>query len=567
MSFFDQIGRTISLPFPNKQQILGVSGLAHHKDFPDLWTGVSENIPGSGNDLEDRYPLTSLPRLHHMKLDFDKGTVEFLNDYQTIIDHADGLKIEDMALVPPSTDVTANDSFANGQWFHDLTQQDAWLVSEANSRLVETNQFLSKDFGAPDLSSFDSETFTTSRLVRVDIATGEILEEADIPDFAQWDQSYDWESTMCIGDRPFQGLHALSIVPVPSDSDDESTEFDYIMFVGIQAALFQDGSTPTEFQGSATRVLVYGLTKNNNDNRFASTAKYIKSFRYDTSHLTMKSYQKGARHFNALFGFLALDNHQLLVVETEDLLSFGKNGQSIINRIFYVNLSDDKNTVNDECDSLLDCPSTHAPTKFLVWERIGDKQLDGLAWGPLVNGTKTIAMTFENDDQVGLHLELYALKSNSFTDAVEWVEIDTREVIQKQIAVAVIVASCLIAVIWILQVYFVSRKNKMNKMLTIIDTTTKKHENNNDGDAEDKALLNNADVITPSTQNDWKKKYAIVSAMLNSFLVGGLTFGYSGIVLILRKEGIFAENCACGSFWYVDHTENYVYYLYCVCTF
>ena len=35
---------------------------------------------------------------------------------------------------------------------------------------------------------------------------------------------------------------------------------------------------------------------------------------------------------------------------------------------------------------------------------------------------------------------------------------------------------------------------------------------------------------------------------MNSFLVGGVTFGYSGMVLILRKEGVYADNCACGSF-------------------
>ncbi len=44
-------------------------------------------------------------------------------------------------------------------------------------------------------------------------------------------------------------------------------------------------------------------------------------------------------------------------------------------------------------------------------------------------------------------------------------------------------------------------------------------------------------------------RYAMASAMMNSFLVGGVTFGYSGMVLILRKEGIYSESCSCGSFW------------------
>jgi hypothetical protein len=36
--------------------------------------------------------------------------------------------------------------------------------------------------------------------------------------------------------------------------------------------------------------------------------------------------------------------------------------------------------------------------------------------------------------------------------------------------------------------------------------------------------------------------------MLNSFLVGGVTFGFSGMSLILREEGTYAEQCSCGSF-------------------
>ncbi len=44
-------------------------------------------------------------------------------------------------------------------------------------------------------------------------------------------------------------------------------------------------------------------------------------------------------------------------------------------------------------------------------------------------------------------------------------------------------------------------------------------------------------------------RYAMASAMMNSFLVGGVTFGYSGMVLILRKEGVYSDSCSCGSFW------------------
>lgn len=51
------------------------------------------------------------------------------------------------------------------------------------------------------------------------------------------------------------------------------------------------------------------------------------------------------------------------------------------------------------------------------------------------------------------------------------------------------------------------------------------------------------------TGKKWQyKHYCLFSVMINSFLIGGLTFGYSGMVLILREEGVFAGNCAVSSF-------------------
>lgn len=44
------------------------------------------------------------------------------------------------------------------------------------------------------------------------------------------------------------------------------------------------------------------------------------------------------------------------------------------------------------------------------------------------------------------------------------------------------------------------------------------------------------------------KHYALATSMLNSFLVGGVTFGFSGMSLMLRQEGAYASQCACGSF-------------------
>ena len=194
-------------------------------------------------------------------------------------------------------------------------------------------------------------------------------------------------SRFCIGDRPFQGMHSLSITPSTSDA------YDYILFAGFQAALFQDGSSPTYFSESATRVLTYGLTSPSGDNRRETTATYINSFRYDTSHLTLESYHKSARHFNALFGMLALNETSLLMIETEDLTGFSY--RKIVNRIFYVEV--DSSATVDHCPSLLNC-DIDAPTKYLVWERCDDHHLDGISWGPeLDDGRLTVALTFEKD--------------------------------------------------------------------------------------------------------------------------------------------------------------------------
>jgi hypothetical protein len=215
-----------------------------------------------------------------MKLDFEDASVQFILDEPIVVRPDTGLKLEGLAIV-------AEDGFSS---FIDPIDKDIWLASESHSHLAKTSKFLSKDFGPPDLSSFDRETFSSSRLVRVNGATGDILEEATLPPFVLWDLEYDWESTNCVGERPFAGLHALSIVP------SSNPDYKSIMFAAYQTALYQDGSSPTDFSESATRILVYGLTSlNDEDDRTSKTASYLKSYRYDTSKLTLKSYQKGSR--------------------------------------------------------------------------------------------------------------------------------------------------------------------------------------------------------------------------------------------------------------------------------
>ena len=111
-----QVGMPIKLPFPNNQSILGVGGLVYDDDNK-IWTASAENLVGS--EVDEQFPLASVPRIYHMVLDFDTGSITFVNSGgPIIISPANGLKIEDIAL-SQTRKVNKN---SNRQY---------WLVSES----------------------------------------------------------------------------------------------------------------------------------------------------------------------------------------------------------------------------------------------------------------------------------------------------------------------------------------------------------------------------------------------------------------------------------------------------
>ena len=491
-----KFGVDIKLPFTNKQNILGVSGLTYDQ-ATNIWTVASESILGSS--ISNDNPMAAVPRIYHMKLDFSSGSIDFL-DGPIIINPSTGLKIEDIELAPQDDD-----------------RKSFWIVSEGNSQIVNTVTFFSKDFGTPDLSSFDPGIYVSSRILRVDGVTGDILEEASIPSFAQWDKKYDWDRTKCVGDRPFQGFHGLTI-------------FNNTMVVGVQSAFYQDGNFATEFQGSSTRILIYDLTAKdlNDDDSVPTTAKFLKTLRYDTSQLTLASFQKGARHFNALFGIVALGKDSFLVAECEDFYGFGKSNRKVMNRIFYVEINPE-DTV-DHCESLSSC-DVPAPTKRIIWERLDNKQLDGIAFGPLIydsknNSMTTLALTFEDNENIGVHFELYILKEDELQLAEEWVVEDTKANLLRQRLNSVYISIGFLVMLLLVQFLLTRLRISRSRMKIVSSNNTSNH------------VAKTIDL----------SHYALFSAMLNSFLVGGVTFGYSGMLLMLRKEGVFAEYCSCGSF-------------------
>mmetsp|Transcript_41428 Transcript_41428/g.42195 ORF Transcript_41428/g.42195 Transcript_41428/m.42195 type:complete len:304 (+) Transcript_41428:281-1192(+) len=277
----EQVGKKIFLPFPNDHRIIGIGGLGYDS-VNDYWSAASENIASATSDQDDDKDL-SLPRIYHMILDFQEGTIDFILDEPIVVQPKEYLKLEDLAIVSNHFITT------------DLLDQDIWLASESHSHEARTSIFFAKDFGPTDLTSFDRETFASSRLVRINGATGAILEEAPLPEYASWDMEYEWESTQCIGERPFAGLHALSIVQ-PSGENKYKDTYDKLMFAAYQTALYQDGSSPTEFTESATRILLFGLIDlREGEKRDGETATYLTSYRYDTSKLSLKRNQKDSR--------------------------------------------------------------------------------------------------------------------------------------------------------------------------------------------------------------------------------------------------------------------------------
>lgn len=85
--------------------------------------------------------------------------------------------------------------------------------------------------------------------------------------------------------------------------------------------------------------------------------------------------------------------------------------------------------------------------------------------------------------------------------------------------------------------------------MDIETTVSTKIEIEDDDTSDEKSSSDTTSGKTGQIHSSIIARYAMASAMMNSFLVGGVTFGYSGMVLILRKEGVYSENCSCGSFW------------------
>ncbi len=157
---------------------------------------------------------------------------------------------------------------------------------------------------------------------------------------------------------------------------------------------------------------------------------------------------------------------------------------------------------------------------------------------------------FNSISFVGLHLEHYALNIDNLKNGQPWERTDDGSHVLKNRLVASNTGIAIFIIVALTQ-FFLFRRHSSKDQSKDIETTfssTRGDFEENKGTEE----KSNVDIPHDNTDKYHSRiiaRYAMASAMMNSFLVGGVTFGYSGMVLILRKEGVYSDSCSCGSFW------------------
>lgn len=153
---------------PNDWNFYGIGGLWYDKDT-EIWAGISEGNPGAGlqKNIEEPKLFTFLVNwlLEESQNETSAGGTLDIQSKDAVTP-GDGLKAEGITRVPCT----------------DGSDFQFWLVSEANSNTAETNSYFSKNFGHPDLNTFEPNSVRNSRFIRVG-SNGTLLEEVAIPEF------------------------------------------------------------------------------------------------------------------------------------------------------------------------------------------------------------------------------------------------------------------------------------------------------------------------------------------------------------------------------------------------
>mmetsp|Transcript_6881 Transcript_6881/g.15208 ORF Transcript_6881/g.15208 Transcript_6881/m.15208 type:complete len:1147 (+) Transcript_6881:201-3641(+) len=565
-----------------------------HWDVTTDWTINEEvnvgGIPVGKIDVFEAYT---------MKLSTYKETGEELKSEG--IEMVPMCKSRSSAAINNSTSNSTSNSNGNSY------QPEFWVCSESNSKTKKTSTYFTKRFGQPDINTYVADSLRPSRLVRVS-STGEVLEEIPLPEFMLWDGVFHWDPMQCYGTRVYQGLHDLSVVAVPAATGAASTassneadheDIEHYLVGMNQIALYQDGGLPTVFEGSHVRLLfwkVHSVDDPNNPNGCHQSITYSHAYRYQTSRLIIDPYQKGGRHVRAAFGFLALSPTEFLVAETEFMEAVGT--EEYISDVFYIQV-DPGDTV-DHCESLVDCNDVAIPVKRHLVRRRHIMELSSIAWGPDIQGTdgqleRTVVLNFENDylEHTGILMELYTLDMSKIALEPVWENNKDSTAFVQQRTSVLITACVVFAVGIVLQHWFLRRQMvkkaeadaakrreeeaaKANEEVsTELDSCAPPVDvdvgiaidkpspvSSSDGASPEAALDNVCQSMQHTEEQPERhsatrhleriekkfgyKEYVLASAVTNSCLLGGIVFGFPGLVLILRREGVFSEVCSCG---------------------
>ena len=182
------------------------------------------------------------------------------------------------------------------------TDGTLWVFSENSTPYQRLTNFLKKLLSATtqdwDINSFDRTRKSRDRLIKVRPATGEIVQDFQLPEYLHWDGVYDWEASQCRGTRNLQGLHGGGMTPDR-----------HVAALMTQTSLYQDSNLATRSTPASVRIFVYAVKQND--------LHPLHQLRYDTELKTISSSVRGEQHFVGVFGMIPISETEFIVAEHE----------------------------------------------------------------------------------------------------------------------------------------------------------------------------------------------------------------------------------------------------------
>lgn len=432
------------------------------------------------------------PRFYEVNLTFSDrdghGSYDLLR--RVYVPEAEGLKIEAAAMNPSTGSL--------------------WLASEMNSGnqidvVGESSSFLTRGFGFKDVGVQSNPT--PSRIVRVSRKSGNVTNEAALPAWTTSHGAWKWDQKHCVGTRHLGGLQGFGFAP-------DGT----VAVAANQNAFFRDGGVPTTASGSAIRFLFFDVTGDN--------ITFSHAHRYESSRILLRASTAGSNKHSAVVGVLPLSRTEALVLEQQEASDMGApDGRSSLSMLFLVHFPADESV--DSCASLQDC-TIPTPPKRLLFRSEG--VADDLTFGPPVR----------NDDGT-TDVSVVICYDSDFVTDTHFVRLTVNTGALRSLAVTAPMPG---------QTY-------ANNDAGISDTLKMRRGILLGGAVVLLALFGSSLVLRKLYGKKLEeakltdlnsRKYILYSACANSFLLGGVVFGYSSAVLMFRAQGIYSEGCACSKY-------------------